>query len=488
MSEEEELGMMERNPKDTALFRARKQYLLEMVKMKYDLELMRQTAKKEQVQTEVDDLKKSGVQRQWKIMQDQQLLQAKYRKHMAKEKPVSMLGAGAPESTGYSPDLGLAVYLDYVIGVPVRVRQLQVVYSFYDGSQPKTEVKSLPLVATERLGENAEFVQAVVAVKRMFQKVFPSENLRLILEVQDVRHTATGPRTVPLGWTILPLFSSSAKLKSGLWRLDTYYPPVRFNASMQDMLAMKPVPNLSVYCRLVSGIPANIAANDNFIINPEATKMQYTPLSYLTALDMKAAKRPLHTTATAISRVVSVAKEVSRVKSGDNEILRVQSSANGIAPPSWTDTSLPQERVDAKAPKHGPIGEKRMGVDDVEKEGEIGDGKAEESAEEISIQMMIDGCSGSLTGHSHCEGKGAGVYIHVSVVDQEAGMQLPVLFSAHPSSDLRSVRTRCHSCGPARPFSHPCPRTRTRALTAYRDSIDSMRLQLNLTKTDTLAL
>ena len=81
------------------------------------------------------------------------------------------------------------------------------VYGFYQGSTAKTEVRSLPLVPTERMASTAggSNLQAVVAVKRAFTKVFPADDLQLVLEVQDLRNAAVGPRTFPLGWSVLPL-------------------------------------------------------------------------------------------------------------------------------------------------------------------------------------------------------------------------------------------------------------------------------------------
>jgi len=55
--------------------------------------------------------------------------------------------------------------------------------SFYDGATAKTPIKSLPLLPTERVAAGASLLQAVVALKRCFQKVFPSQDVRLVIEV-----------------------------------------------------------------------------------------------------------------------------------------------------------------------------------------------------------------------------------------------------------------------------------------------------------------
>ena len=408
-AEEEELREMERNPKDTDLFRLRKKHLVEMVKIKYDLELMRQTAAKENAESEVEILKKEGVRREWLAEQDQQLLQAKYRKHMAKEKPLAALSDGNENMNEYSPDLGLVLYVDFVQGLPAKVSNIQVVYGFYQGSTAKTEVRSLPLVPTERMASTAggSNLQAVVAVKRAFTKVFPADDLQLVLEVQDLRNAAVGPRTFPLGWSVLPLFSKKGELKSGLWCMNMLHPPARFNVSFEDLDQMMPVPKLKVYCRLISGNPSMLKVHDNFIVNPEATRMQYTLVKYMEEQE----------------------REKEREKKEFVAPKRLVSGA-GSEPHGEPQTEQKQKHLSSVVKGITAFGSLSRAASG----GSQADSQSA-AAPPVYIQIVIDGFSGSLSGHSHCQFEPVNVYVRISVVDKN-GSEKPVLFSAHPSSDL----------------------------------------------------
>jgi len=126
-------------------------------------------------------------------LQDKELLEAKYRKHMAKEKPIAALQDTSSLVDTYSPDLGLALYVDFIVGLASNEQSVQVIYAFYDGATPKTPIKSLPLLPTERVAAGASLLQAVVALKRCFQKVFPSQDVRLVIEVSRLSSGACFP-------------------------------------------------------------------------------------------------------------------------------------------------------------------------------------------------------------------------------------------------------------------------------------------------------
>ena len=97
-------------------------------------------------------MKKEHERRDWKFQQEQQLLEAKYRKHMARQKPLNSLdsqGKGKDEdpAIAYSPEMGFVVYFDFVLGLPAKVQeQVQIVYGFFDQSRALNQPKSLPLV------------------------------------------------------------------------------------------------------------------------------------------------------------------------------------------------------------------------------------------------------------------------------------------------------------------------------------------------------
>jgi len=202
--EEEELMDMEAHPKDSELYRLRKQHLKNMISLKYDMQRLQQETAKDELEQQVEMMKKEHERREWVLKQQQQLLEAKYRKHMAREKPFSQVDGGQTEGkrpkdvSEYSPDVGLHLYVDYVLGLPSKVNnQVQFVYGFYEGLSAKTEAKSLPMSGVENDGSS---LRAVVAVKRSFLKVAANDKLKVLLELQSVI-----PATVDRGVCICQL-------------------------------------------------------------------------------------------------------------------------------------------------------------------------------------------------------------------------------------------------------------------------------------------
>jgi hypothetical protein len=86
---------------------------------------------KQRLEVEVESRKKQGMRAEWLAQQDQLLLQAKYRKHMAKERLIPSL-ADPLLIEDYSADAGIALYIDFIIGLPAKAAQIQVVYCFYE--------------------------------------------------------------------------------------------------------------------------------------------------------------------------------------------------------------------------------------------------------------------------------------------------------------------------------------------------------------------
>lgn len=170
--EEEELLQLERLPKNSELYRLRKKHLSEMLTLKYELERLKQESEKENLKKQVELMRKEQERREWKFQQEQQLLEAKYRKHIARERPVQMVQGGKTQVDEtlleeYSAQMGLTVYFDFVLGLPTKVLdQVQMVYGFFSQGKPLSQPKALPLVDVER-----GMRRAVPAVKRGFMQV-----------------------------------------------------------------------------------------------------------------------------------------------------------------------------------------------------------------------------------------------------------------------------------------------------------------------------
>jgi hypothetical protein len=239
--------------------------------------LQQETAKNE-LEQQVEMMKKEHERREWVLKQQQQLLEAKYRKHMAREKPFMNVGGQSEnnkpkDNNYYSPDVGFNMYVDYVLGLPSKVsNQVQVVYGFYEGMSAKTDAKSLPLSGVENDGAG---LRSVLAVKRAFLKVAANDKFKVIMELQSVLPATVdrGPRTMPVGWTMLRLFEEEGNFNRGLWRVPMFLPPVRPDLVPEDLVNLHRISNLEVFMRLIPGQQSDV--HDRFSINPDMTQMQY---------------------------------------------------------------------------------------------------------------------------------------------------------------------------------------------------------------------
>lgn len=282
---------MEKNPNDTDLYRLRKKHLKEMIALKYDIQRLQQETAKDELQQQVEMMKKEHERREWVLKQQQLLLEAKYRKHMAREKPFTNVSGQSDSSkpkdaADYSPEVGFHMYVDYVLGLPSRVNnQVQIVYGFFEGMTAKTDAKSLPLCGVENDGAG---LRSVVAVKRTFLKVFNNDKFKVLVELQSVTPATVdrGPRTMPVGWTMLRLFEEDGSFNRGLWRVPLFLPPVRPDFAPEDLVNVHRVKGLEMFMRLVPGQQADV--HDRFSINPDMTQMQY---KYPKELKLKA---PVH--------------------------------------------------------------------------------------------------------------------------------------------------------------------------------------------------
>jgi len=254
---------LESIPRNTALYQLRKQHLQEMIGLKYEIQRLEQESQKDDLERQVQAMKKEHAKRDWILQQQQQLLEAKYRKHMAKENPINKMPGKVneeEEEEGYLPELGLGVYFDFVLNLPSRVQQqVQVVYGFYEGVSAKTATKSLPLTDVETSRDGSSLHRAVMAVRRQFKKVPPNGLYKLIIEVQNVIPATLerGPRTQPVAWTMVRLFNKDATdVNRGLWRVPMFMPPIRPDMVPEELATLHMIASMEMFLRIA---PAQVA-------------------------------------------------------------------------------------------------------------------------------------------------------------------------------------------------------------------------------------
>jgi hypothetical protein len=254
---------------------------------------------------QVEAMRKEHERAEWIQQQQQQLLEAKYRKHLARERPLNAMErelekkqaedpslavrpsfpgprcrrrrsqrsrcllrksgewcAGAADARGaqvYKPDLGFMIYFDFVTGLPTRVqRQVQVVYGFYQAENPRTAPKALPLTDVEPQGTESQ--RAVMALSRQFARVPANPAFKVVLEIQGVQPATKdrGPRTHPIAWTALALFSSETELNRGMWRVPLFTPPVRADVPPDQLHSLHAIAGSDLFLRLVMAQQADV--------------------------------------------------------------------------------------------------------------------------------------------------------------------------------------------------------------------------------------
>ena len=159
----------------------------------------------------------------------------------------------------YKPDLGFMIYFDFVTGLPTRVqRQVQVVYGFYQAENPRTAPKALPLTDVEPQGTESQ--RAVMALSRQFARVPANPAFKVVLEIQGVQPATKdrGPRTHPIAWTALALFSSETELNRGMWRVPLFTPPVRADVPPDQLHSLHAIAGSDLFVRLVMAQQADV--------------------------------------------------------------------------------------------------------------------------------------------------------------------------------------------------------------------------------------
>ena len=417
--EEEELMEMEANPKDTELYRLRKKHLKEMVVLKYDMQRLKQETEKDEMEQQVGMMKKEHERREWVLKQQQQLLEAKYRKHMAREKPFTNVGEQTEnrrpkDAADYSPDVGFHMYVDYILGLPSKVNnQVQIVYGFYEGIGAKTDPKSMPMCGVESDGAG---LRAVVAVKRSFLKVAANNRFKVLIELQNVLPATAdrGPRTMPVGWTMVRLFQDDGDFNRGLWRVPMFLPPVRPDFAPEDLVNVHRIKHLEIFLRFVVGQQADV--HDRFSVNPDMTQMQY---KYPKELKLKEPEKrvenfaPMPLQQGPVAKLALPGQPAPLVGAGPQAML-----TNLANMPSL----LPHEAAGSIAPAAGSI-------------------EASLLAPTTPLLLEVHDVSGTLFGHGHCQESGP-IFVRVSLVLQSTGQLINSTITAHTNAAVSSPGLR----------------------------------------------
>ena len=197
--------------------------------------------------------------------QKQKLVEARVQRELLRNGGTELGPTSLPSSTlpgaPYDQAAGLCVFFDFVTALPWQATKCLLVYAIYDGARPADGIKSLP--AAECEPEPGGFTRALLATRRQFMHLVPSTDLKLLVEIQQVlapsAETNGEPTTVPVGWCSMPLFTPTAALKAGFWRLALFKPPISI---VDEAHQRVPVPKVTLFLRLT--LTADMERNRNF--------------------------------------------------------------------------------------------------------------------------------------------------------------------------------------------------------------------------------
>jgi hypothetical protein len=207
-----------------------------MIALKYEMQRIKQQTQVDRMTQELERIKKEDERSKWVQEQEQQLLEAKFRKQLAKENPITSTSSDPrtsavfkPQGIKYDADDGFTIFFDFIAKVESRIHQCMLVYAFQEGPLPKSQPKVLPMASVDKL--DPLFGQAIFAIKRSFTKVPINPAFSIVIEFQtlDVSTATAAPKAYL--WTTLSLFTSDGLLNAGLWKLPMFFPPTRADIS-----------------------------------------------------------------------------------------------------------------------------------------------------------------------------------------------------------------------------------------------------------------
>ena len=193
--------------------RATREHKLQMMRLKNEAERIKTQNELEELRRVSEEERKKAQSdlehREWLEDQARKLQQAKVAKQVAMTKGGDNRGVDGDLSAGsaYNSVEGYQIYFDNVLGLPGKVHRVGLVFCFYDRSEQKIQVKSIPSVDTDAGDDNTR--QAVFGLRRQFKNVPPSVTLRLVVEIQKIISIPKSPNEQPkvqsLAWCIVPL-------------------------------------------------------------------------------------------------------------------------------------------------------------------------------------------------------------------------------------------------------------------------------------------
>lgn len=274
-----------------------------LAKLRHERELLEEEARlktaREEAKRAAEEQRVKSEHDTWMREQKRKLVEARVQREVARNRAGS-LGITALPTAGlpglpYDPGSGFVLFWDFAISLPWSTSRCVLVYAIYDGEKPVGSIKALPAAECEK-DVKTGLTRCLLGARRQFLHLGPSDDLRMVVELQQAaapnadiaggnmsraNAPASAPKTTPLGWCSLPLFTPSGALNAGFWRLQLLQPPISIAAARlagdpsspnAPPLAGSGQMSLCLRCALTADMERNAA----FAIDPDQTLPLYT--------------------------------------------------------------------------------------------------------------------------------------------------------------------------------------------------------------------
>lgn len=117
------------------------------------------------------------------------------------------------QAIGYVAEAGFYVFWDFVVGIPNRFRQTQIVYGLYEYGQSRLGPRLVSPVAVENDPFNEASCRAIFNLDHDIKDMTPSQSIYLIIEIQGI---GDNQKVSNIGWTAFDIFTAQNALNEGI--------------------------------------------------------------------------------------------------------------------------------------------------------------------------------------------------------------------------------------------------------------------------------
>eukprot|EP00397_Hematodinium_sp_SG-2012_P000867 GEMP01000868.1.p1 GENE.GEMP01000868.1~~GEMP01000868.1.p1 ORF type:complete len:1386 (+),score=329.34 GEMP01000868.1:922-5079(+) len=262
-------------PAESEMYTMKMEHALEMMKLRSEIEKTMHMKKLDELRSQRDkwlDKKETDKKKvTWLEEQKRSLLETEVKKRLAAQgalKEDLLLDM----DLHYDPQMGMVLYWDFILGVPLRFTQCRIAYAFYDGATALGGVKATDM---EHGKPDGDSMTMVFAINRKVTHLPVSPTLRLIVEVQ---YLPSPTKIVPVGWTCVQLFVEGGQLNVGKFECPIFRPPPLVTAGESVLEQTERVGNARMFLRI--GFPERLAQDSAHKVDSSNLQGYVSPFAF----------------------------------------------------------------------------------------------------------------------------------------------------------------------------------------------------------------